>query len=89
MGTSAIECISYSSGDQKSEMRVSEWSGSGKALFLVGDGVFIVSSHVGRAEGALWESFFYKNTNSIHGGSSFMTSSPPQGSTSSYYHLGG
>ena len=57
-GPQQQKCISYSSGDQKSEMRVSGWSGSGEALFLVGDCVFIVSSHVGRTERALWESVF-------------------------------
>ena len=37
-----------------SEIRVSGWSGSGEALFLVGAGVFTASSHGGRAEEASW-----------------------------------
>ena len=49
-------CISYKSGDQTSEMKVSGWSGSGEALFLVGGGFFTVSSQGGRAEGAPWGS---------------------------------
>ena len=51
-GLQQQECISYSSGAQTSEIRASGWSGSGEALFLVGGGVFIVSSQGGRAEGA-------------------------------------
>ena len=38
--------ISYSSGGQKSEIRVSGWSGSGEALFLVADGVFSLCPHM-------------------------------------------
>lgn len=57
MGPQQQKCISYSSGGHKSEMRVSGWSGSSEALFLVGDCVFTVLSPGGRAEGALWESF--------------------------------
>ena len=38
-------------------MRVSGWSGSGEALFFVGDRVFTVSSPGERDEGAPRESF--------------------------------
>ena len=56
LGLQQQKWVSYSSGGQTSEMRVSGWSGSGEVLSLVGAGVFTASSHGGRAEGAPWES---------------------------------
>ena len=41
----------------------------------------------GSSEGAL-SSLCYKGTNPIHEGSTLMTSSPFQGSTSTYHHHG-